>query len=270
VGQLEPALRRPGAGALTEAGTQTYDRIGRGYATCRRPDPRIAARLHAALAGCRSVLNVGAGAGSYEPTDRVVVALEPSRTMIAQRAPGGAPVVCATAEQVPCATGAFDATLAILTLHHWRDRARGLRELRRVARRRVVLLTYDPPRAATAFWLVAHYLPAVHGLDAPRFPSCDELAAALGPIDVHPVPIPADCTDGFLGAYWRRPEAYLDPAVRRGISVFAQLPPAVVADGLGRLGADLASGAWDARFGHLRALDALDLGYRLVVSGGAA
>lgn len=186
--------------------------------------------------------------------------------MIAQRPPDGARVVCATAEQLPCRTGAFDAALAILTVHHWRDRARGLRELRRVARRRVVVLTYDPP-AGAAFWLVAHYLPAVDALDAPRFPSADELAAALGPVDVQPVPIPADCSDGFLGAFWRRPEAYLDPAVRRGISVFAQLPPAAAAGGLARLGQDLASGAWERRFGHLRTMDALDLGYRLVVAG---
>src|SRR4029453_16686671 len=156
VGQLEPPVRRPGAGALTGDRHETYDRIGHGYATSRRPDPRIAAQVHAALAGCGSILNVGAGAGSYEPGDRRVVALEPSRTMIAQRPPDGAPVVCATAEQLPCRTGAFDAALAILTVHHWRDRARGLRELRRVARRRVVMLTYDPPAGAAVLVVGPH------------------------------------------------------------------------------------------------------------------
>ena len=266
MGQLEPALRRPGAGAVAESGTHTYDRIGLGYATSRRPDPRIAAMLHGALAGCRSVVNVGAGAGSYEPVDRRVVAVEPSATMVAQRARGAAPVVRATAAALPFAADAFDAALAVLTVHHWGDRRRGLRELRRVARRRVVLLTYDPRAAGERFWLVARYLPEVQELDAPRFPSGDELTEALGPVAVRPVPIPADCVDGFLGAFWRRPEAYLEPALRDRMSVFAQLPAAAVSSGLARLGADLASGEWDRRFGGLRARESLDLGYRLVVA----
>ena len=247
--------------------TQLYDRIGTGYAVTRRPDARIAARLHEALGPCRSVVNVGAGTGSYEPADRQVIAVEPSAAMVAQRPGGAAPVVRAVAERLPFAGGSFDGALAVLSIHHWADRMAGLRELRRVARHRVVLLTYDPPSAGS-FWLVAQYLPAIHELDAPRFPSMVALADALGPVDVTTVPIPADCGDGFLGAFWQRPVAYLDPAVRRGMSVFGQLPDERTAPGLARLATDLASGEWDRRYGHLRRLASCDLGYRLVVAGG--
>jgi SAM-dependent methyltransferase len=169
------------------------------------------------------------------------------------------------AEALPFADGAFDAALAVLTVHHWRDRARGLAEVARVAARRVVLFTWDPA-AADRFWLVQEYLPEFLVLDLPRFPSLAELARVLGPLDVRPVAIPADCRDGFLGAFWRRPEAYLDPGVRRAISSFEQVDPGAVARGVARLAADLASGAWDARHGALRHEDALDLGYRVVVS----
>jgi SAM-dependent methyltransferase len=170
------------------------------------------------------------------------------------------------AERLPFADRSFDAALAVLSLHHWTDRLAGLRELRRVARRRVVLFTYDPASAAS-FWLVARYVPAIHELDAPRFPPVGALADALGPVEVTSVPIAADCSDGFLGAFWRRPDAYLDPAVRRGISVFGQLPAERIAPGLARLATDLASGEWNRRFGHLRRLASCDLGYRLVVAG---
>jgi SAM-dependent methyltransferase len=212
------------------------------------------------------VVNVGAGPGSYEPATARVIAVEPSAAMIAQRPGDAAPVARAAAERLPFADESFDGALAVLSIHHWADRLAGLRELRRVARRRVVLLTYDPPSAGS-FWLVARYLPAIHELDAPRFPSMEALADALGPVEVTAVPIPADCSDGFLGAFWQRPDAYLDPAVRRGMSVFGQLPAERVAPGLARLATDLASGEWDRRFGHLRRLASCDLGYRLVVGG---
>jgi len=241
-----------------------YDTIGRGYARQRRADPRIAERLTAALGVARSVLNVGAGAGSYEPGDRRVVAIEPSAVMVAQRPPDAAPVVRARAEALPFPDLAFDATMAVLTLHHWADRTRGLAECARVACQRVVLLTWDPD--ADAFWLLQDYLPAFVEVDRRQLPPMAEYGSAFGRgarVEVMPVPIPNDCIDGFFGAYWARPAAYLDPAVQAGISLFSH-PGA--APGLARLRADLDSGAWHARHGHLLAEDARDLGYRLVVA----
>lgn len=241
-----------------------YNRIGHGYAQQRRPDPRIAARLLAALGPARTVLNVGAGAGSYEPGDRHVVAVEPSAVMLAQRPPGAAPAVQARAEALPFADRAFDAVLAVLTLHHWADRAGGLAECARVARERVVLLTWDP--ACDGFWLMRDYLPAFLEIDRRIFPPLEDYGVALGAgtrLEVAPVPIPRDCVDGFLGAYWGRPAAYLDPVVRAGISTFAH--PGTE-PGIERLRADLASGAWQARHGHLLEEEALDIGYRLVVA----
>lgn len=245
-----------------------YDAIGRGYATRRRPDPRIAAAIQAALGNAGSVVNVGAGAGSYEPADRSVVAVEPSWQMIGQRPPGAAPVLQAAAEALPFGDAAFDAALAVLTLHHWRDRAAGLAELRRVARRRVVIVNWDP-QAQHDFWLTREYIPALLERDAVLFPTAAEIETALGPLRVVPLPVPHDCIDGFLGAYWRRPEAYLDAGVRSAMSTFARLGSEAarsVAEGIARLGDDLATGRWEARFGHLRARDAIDLGYRLVVA----
>ena len=190
------------------SGGSVYDTIGRGYARQRRPDPRIAAHVTAALGGARSVLNVGAGAGSYEPPDRRVVAVEPSGVMLAQRPPGAAPAVQARAEALPFPDRAFDATMAVLTLHHWADRARGLAECARVARERVVLLTWDP--AASGFWLTKEYFPAFIEADRRAFPCIASYAGAFGPgarVHVPAVPVPRDCVDGFLGAYWARPEA---------------------------------------------------------------
>jgi SAM-dependent methyltransferase len=242
-----------------------YDEIGHSYVVTRQPDTRIAAAIRAALGEARTVLNVGAGTGSYEPADLQVVAVEPSRTMIQQRPAGTAPVVQAVAEHLPWSDAAFDATLAILTVHHWHDRAAGLAELRRVARHRVVLLTWDPT-CRDAFWLITRYLPEILDLDVPRFPSMAELSHCLGQIEARPVPIPHDCQDGFLGAFWRRPEAYLDPNVRRAISGFAQLPSEVVDAGLAHLAEDIRSGQWDTQFGWVRDQTSLDLGYRLIIA----
>ena len=245
-----------------------YDTIGRGYGTRRRPDPRLAAAIHGALGDAGSVVNVGAGAGSYEPLDRRVVAVEPSREMIAQRPPGAGRAVQAAAEALPFVDRAFDAALAVLTLHHWRDRTAGLAELRRVARRRIVIVNWEPA-GLDDFWLTREYIPALAELDAVLFPTAVELEAALGPLRVEPLPVPHDCVDGFLGAYWRRPEAYLDAGVRGAMSTFARLGPEAarsVSEGLERLADDLATGRWEARFGHLRARNAVDLGYRLVVA----
>lgn len=240
---------------------ELYDTIGHGYATHRRPDPRIAATVRAALGGGAPVLNVGAGAGSYEPADRAVVAVEPSHAMIAQRS-SRAPAVQADAGGLPFRDGAFAASLAILTVHHWPDRTRGLAELARVARDRVVLLTWDP--ASAGFWLVDDYFPELVAIDRRIFPTMDELAAALGDLDVRPLPIPHDCADGFLGAYWRRPAAYLDPTVRRAVSTFARLRSPE--PGLARLRQDLADGTWHHRHARLLEADELDLGYRLVIA----
>ena len=244
-----------------------YERVGGQYDRTRRPDARVAARIHAALGDARTVVNVGAGTGAYEPGDRAVVAVEPSSSMIAARPAGAAPVVQAAAESLPFAGGEFDAALGILTMQHWRDVRAGLAELRRVACRRVVLLTWDP-EFDDALWLTRRYFPRIRAWDRDRFPTLEAVAAVLGDLDVDPVPIPHDCSDGFLGCFWRRPEAYLDAKVRFGMSGFHSLDEATTAAGLERLRADLANGEWERRFGHLRELHEMDLGYRLLVAGG--
>jgi SAM-dependent methyltransferase len=243
-----------------------YDTIGRTYAEYRRPDPQIDAQIHAALGDADHVLNVGAGTGSYEPTDRAVVALEPSPVMIAQRPPDAAPVVRGRAETLPFPDGAFDAVLALLTVHHWDDVDAGLRELQRVAPRQVVL-TWDPVAMdASSFWLTREYLPEANGEDW-GFAALPEILAGLADARVETVPVPHDCRDGFFRAYWRRPEAYLDPEVRGSISALALVDDELLAPGLARLRADLESGAWHAHHADLFEHDALDLGYRLVIAG---
>lgn len=244
--------------------TARYDLIGHGYAKQRRPDPRIARLIDAALGDARSVVNVGAGTGSYEPVDRAVTAVEPSSVMIAQRPAGAAPVIQGWADHLPFADNTFDAAMAILTVHHWPDCRAGLAEMRRVARDRVVLLTWDPDHAG--FWLVNDYFPEIIGTDRRIFSPLPALEAMLGSIEIQVVPIPHDCVDGFLGAYWRRPEAYLDRSVRAGISSFARLDD--VAPRIERLRADLEDGTWEMRNGALRDLEEIDLGYRLVIGSG--
>jgi SAM-dependent methyltransferase len=218
--------------------------------------------VRAALGDAPTVVNVGAGAGAYEPDDLDVVAVEPSETMIAQRPPGSAPVVRAYAEDLPFSDGDFDAAMAILSDHHWPDRARGLRELRRVARLRAVVFTWDQSYA-DRFWLTRDYVPAFKALPGM---SIETVAECLGGARLAPVPLPWDCLDGFYHAYWRRPEAYLDERVRAGISVFHRLDPREVEDGMERLRADLKSGEWHRRNGDLLDLDEYDFGYRLVVA----
>lgn len=235
------------------------DGFGEGYALQRRPDPRIAAPILSALGDAASVINVGAGAGSYEPADRIVQAVEPSELMISQRPRDGAPCVRGSAESLPFNADAFDAAMAVLTIHHWSDWRAGLKEMRRVALRRIVLLTFDAE--ASDFWLTRDYFPDLMALDRRIMPALDDLAQELGPFQAAPVCIPHDCVDGFLGAYWRRPHLYLDPMVRRSMSSFARID----ADkGLKRLASDLRSGAWRERYAHLLALEELDVGYRLL------
>jgi SAM-dependent methyltransferase len=240
-----------------------YDRLGVGYTSTRRADPRIAAAIHAALGDAVTVVNIGAGAGAYEPDDRKLVAIEPSKVMIAQRPPTAAPAIVAGAEALPMADDSVDAAMAILTDHHWADRARGLREMRRVARRRAVVFQHDPQVGAD-FWLAREYLPTfLRRLQGKRLA---DLMAPLGDVELRPVPIPHDCADGFLGAFWRRPHAYLDPEVRAGISVFRLLPEDEVAAAVAALRADLESGAWARRHADLLEREELDLGFRLVVA----
>ncbi|MGP0032775.1 MAG: class I SAM-dependent methyltransferase [Acidimicrobiales bacterium] len=242
---------------------QRYDTIGCGYSRYRRPDPRIAAQIWAAIGDAARIVNVGAGTGSYEVDGRPIVAVEPSPVMVGQRDPAGAPVVRAAAEDLPFPDRLFDVALATLTVHHWADPRAGLAELRRVARRQVVL-TFD--RAAhDRSWIFAEYVPAALAL-ADAAPM-DMVIDALGTARVEVVPVAADCTDGFALAFWKRPEQFLSPSVRAGISAFARLDPAQVEPGMARLRRDLASGAWHDRHADLLALDSIDAGLRLVTAG---
>jgi SAM-dependent methyltransferase len=259
-GQLKLLVTRMSSGGVR------YDAIGDGYAGYRRADPRIAAAVHDALGDARSVVNVGAGTGSYEPRDRPVIPIEPSRAMALQRDPALAPAVFGVAESLPLADGTVDAAMAVLTIHHWADVSRGLTELLRVTRRRIVLLTVDVDVEAD-MWLLRDYLPEIVERDRREFPAIARIVAELqAPTRVIPVPVPADCHDGFLLAFWNRPEAVLDPGARAATSGFARTDRTRETEAVTRLERDLATGAWDARHGHLRGLAELDLGLRLVVA----
>ncbi|GID96289.1 MerR family transcriptional regulator [Amorphoplanes digitatis] len=246
-------------------GARLYDAIGSAYPATRRTEPRIAAQIWAALGDARTVLNVGAGTGSYEPPDRDVTAVEPSAVMRAQRPAGAAPCVAAAAESLPFEDRSFDAAMAVSTVHHWPDAVAGLREMRRVARR-VVVFTYDAddPGWLQRFWLTRDYLPEFAGLVTGR-PSLADLAGAIG-ARTEPVPIPWDCADGFFEAHWRRPEAYLDEQVRRAVSVWTRVGPQAERRAVSRLRDDLASGRWAERNCELVTLDAAELGLRLLVA----
>lgn len=241
-----------------------YDTIGRSYSRTRREDPRIAVEIHAALGVGARVVNVGAGPGNYEPVDREVVAVEPSQQMIDQRTDRPAPVVRGVAESLPFADGAFDVSLAVLTVHHWSDPAAGLRELARVARRQVVFF-FEPLRSH-GFWAL-DYFPAARDLPTEIDPPGERLLSTH--LDVHeirPVLVPRDCQDGFGAAFWARPEAYLDPDVQAGMSWLAMLSEDDRRHGTDRLRADLDSGEWDRRHGHLRHQETFDGGYRIAIA----
>ena len=244
---------------------QLYDTIGTAYTATRRTEPRIAAKIWAALGDARTVLNVGAGTGSYEPPGRDITAAEPSEVMRAQRPADAAPCVAATAESLPFADQSFDAAMAVSTVHHWPDPVAGLREMQRVARR-VVVFTHDDTDAGwlRRFWLTRDYLPEVAGLTAGR-PSLEEQARAIR-ARIEPVPIPWDCADGLFEAYWRRPEAYLDEDVRRAVSVWTRVGPQAEQRAVRRLRDDLASGRWAERNRDLLTLDAAELGLRLLIA----
>jgi SAM-dependent methyltransferase len=247
------------------AGDFDYERRGKGYAQRRRTDPRIAAMVHAALGDARAVVNVGAGAGSYEPMDREVTPVEPSAAMRAQRPAHLCPAVDATAEALPFPDDCFDAAMATVTIHQWPDLWRGLRELRRVSRGPVVILTFDPG-AVAEFWL-ADYVPSLMEAASHRDPPIDEVRTALGGATrITPVPIPLDCIDGFIEAYYGRPERLLEPQVRAAQSAWAFADPCEVETGLARLRVNLDSGTWDERFGGLRRQPEYVGSLRLVVS----
>ena len=242
---------------------QIYESIGSNYSQLRIPDQRIADQIFRALGDAKTICNVGAGAGSYEPTDREVTAVEPSATMIAQRTSLNQ-VVQASAEKLPFDDYQFDAAMASLTVHHWIDAVAGLKEMKRVSHRQVVFAF--APEQLDSLWLIRDYLPDVITLEKNRSMSVDQIANVLHATTVEPVMIPHDCTDGFQAAYWRRPSAYLDHHVRAAISSMSQLPQELVTKAMTQLQKDLNSGSWEKRYGNLLQLTELDLGYRLVIA----
>jgi SAM-dependent methyltransferase len=246
------------------AGDADYSRIGEGYARYRQPDPRFLAAIERALGDSRTLVNVGAGAGSYEPTSLTVTAVEPSAAMRAQRPAGSAPAIDATAESLPFDDDAFDAGLASFTVHQWSDLRAGLRELRRVVRGPVLVLTCDPA-ALDRFWL-HDYAPEVIATEASRYPAIDTVAAELGDtVAVTPIPVPLDCTDRFSEAYYGRPEGLLDPGARLANSAWSFVGRDVEQRFVDSLTLDLASGAWDSRWGALRSQPTFDGALRLLV-----
>lgn len=253
-----------GRGYGWRVGEGAYDRIGVGYARNRRPDTRIEKRLIAALDDARSVVNVGAGTGSYEPADREVIPVEPSREMIAQRSRTAAPAVVGTAENLPLPDDAADAAMTILSIHHWSDWRSGVGEMQRVSRGRIVILTLEPDYVRR--WWLGEYAPEIARDDEARFPATADLLNRLGGGSVENVPVPADCSDLFLAALWARPELILDEDIRRSTSGFARLDDSVEAAAVARLRDDLETGVWNERHGRLRRLPELDVGLRLVVA----
>ena len=244
-----------------------YDRTAATYPVHRKADPRIEARVHAALGDARTVLNVGAGTGSYEPLDRHVVAVEPSKTMRSKRPAHLSPALIGTAANLPFDDKAFDAAMAMITVHHWPDLQVGLAEMRRVTRGPVVIMAFDPS-AETEFWL-SDYLPEMQVVSGQRDPSMRRIADGLGgDCRVEPIKVALDCSDGFQGAWYGRPEALLDPEVRKSQSSWAFLPGGAEARAMAALKADLESGAWDRKYGHLRTQPEIKSQLRLIISQG--
>jgi SAM-dependent methyltransferase len=240
-----------------------YDEIGRGYAAVRVEDPRLARPMWDALGDAQTVANVGAGAGSYEPPDREVIAVEPSAVMIAQRPAEAAPAILAAAESLPFPDASFDAAMAIITLHHWNDLDAGLREMRRVARRRIVIVTFDPALEAD-LWIARDYIRehVIHTFSS--LPPISRILDTFPEAHVRPLLIPNDCTDRMFASLWARPEEYLDPNVRAATSVWQRLPAEIVTRAVDDLRQDLSSGEWDKRYGHLRTTPEYDAGLRLI------
>ncbi len=245
-------------------GDHNYDLSGRGYPNYRRADPRIAALIHSALGDAKTVLNIGAGSGNYEPEDRYVIAIEPSVVMRAQRPKHLVPAIHGAAESLPLDDASVDASMAILTIHQWGDLERGLRELRRVTRGPIVIMTFDPS-ALNRLWL-SHYIPEFHLIEGKRFRPIDEICGLLAEnTSVSTIPIPLDCVDGFTEAYYGRPEAFLDPAVRKSQSAWSFMDPPIVRNGIDLLFKDIESGHWDRMFGHLRTQPFFEGALRLII-----
>lgn len=240
-----------------------YDSLGVNYSEFRRPDPRIEARIWAALGNARSVVNVGAGTGSYEPDDLEVIAVEPSPLMIAKRPEGAAPALLGSAESLPLDDKSVDAAMATLTIHHWSDLEVGLAEMRRVARKRIVLFTIDAEKNSE-IWTLSEYFPEAAQAEREKMPSMDFLKTKLPNATIDVVPAPSHCRDEFTSALWDRPELFLEPRVLQASSLWHQLSPELIAQGQQRLRSDLASGRWDEKHGHLRTLPEVDIGLRLV------
>lgn len=236
-----------------------YDEIGIDYARLRRPDPRIATEIVRLLGAGRSLLNVGAGTGNYEPEGWEVTAVEPSAEMTRQRRRPAARVLQASAECLPFDDSTFDTAMSIFTIHHWPEKRAGLREMRRVTRGSIVLLTFDP---SSRPWLT-DYIPELIEVDCATMPAMELYEEWLGRVTIEPLLVPHDCTDGFLHAYWCRPEAYLDRRIRSGSSAFWSID---AERGIVRLAEDLQSGAWHDRYGHLLKHQSYDAGYRFVVA----
>jgi len=244
-----------------------YDRIGKDYQRRRKPDHRFVALIEEALGDCVSVLNVGAGTGSYESSKRKLVALEPSETMIRQRPPDAAPAICGQAEQLPFLDHTVDGITAFMTVHHWLDVPRGLKELRRVARKRIVIMTYLPQLGPFPDrWVTNVYFPGIAAAHRRRMPELHFFEEAFGTVTLVPLLIPHDCTDGFIDAFWARPEVYLDPGARNSMSAFQLLNPVDLVQGIAQLRADLKQGVWDSQFAKLRTQKEIDAGLRLVVA----
>lgn len=239
-----------------------YDEIGKRYILGRRTDPKIAAQIHNSLSGAESVLNVGAGTGSYEPPHILVKAVEPSEAMINQRAEASAPATQAKAESLPFKDGSFSHCMTVLSMHHWENREKAFSEIKRVTRNRFVAITWDP--SSRPFWLTRDYFPEVHDIDKQIFPSLTEFNNSFERVDVSVLRIPADCVDGFLGAYWRRPEAYLDELVRANMSTFSKIPN--LNAGLAQLRSDLESGLWESGNEDILNSAYLDVGYRILIA----
>ena len=238
-----------------------YDRIGTNYRQLRIPDQHVQSAIEKAIGDAQSILNIGAGTGSYEPQGRKVTAVEPSSIMIAQRPPHAAPVVQASAEDLPFGNEEFDLAMAVLTIHHWQDLGKGLAEMKRVSHRQLIF-TWDP--CHPGFWLTRDYFPEILAIDQAIFPSFEEIEKQLGAMKRVNIPIPHDCTDGFGCAYWRRPEAYLQPRVRQAISTFSKIKH--TEKGVNRLRSDLETNIWEEQYGELLRKNALDLGYTLLMN----
>ena len=239
---------------------ELYERLGATYRQARRADPRIAVLVDAAIGEARSIVNVGAGTGSYEPADRHVVAVEPAGAMRARRSEAAAPCVVASAEALPFDDASIDVAMGVYTDFHWSDRPRGIAEMKRVARHRVVLLTVDSAAAAN-YWLIRDYFPEGRELFAPLA----GLLLMLPGAEVRPVPIPQDCEDGFVQAFWKRPHSLLHPAVRSSMALFDRMPTDEVNSRIRRLRADLEDGTWKQRNNGLLDETTADLGHRIVV-----